>query len=88
MDKALTKRPDDTELSPLAQQVLDILGKYTAFPWPVFFAQCRRVNHDPARLGPTELEEILPRLSAGVARFTSPQKGENVERELRALLSN
>ncbi len=75
-------------LSPLAERVLGVLRFYTAFSWPVLRAQCDRLSLSPATLNAAQLPPLIPLLAAGVARFTSPLKGEQVRRELELLLRN
>ncbi len=77
--------PANVQLSPMAERVLAILSHHTAFPWPVLMAQCQRCNLDPAQIGAAEVKQLAPLLSAGVARFTSPQKGAQVLAELNKL---
>jgi hypothetical protein len=80
------KLPADVTLSPVAQTVLEVMSRYTVFPWPVLLAQCRRVGADPAALTAAEARPLVPFLAEGVARFTSPLKGEQVKAELLAAL--
>jgi hypothetical protein len=79
------KVPANIELSSLAERVLVVLSRYTAFSWPVLAAQCKRYNVDLAHLTANNLKLIAPHLAAGVARFTSPQKGEQALAELERL---
>lgn len=85
MDAGLTKRPAGVAFNALSSAVFDILAQYTAFPWPVMLAQCKRVAVDPANLTKKGLLDALPYIVAGVARFTSPEKATRAEQELRAL---
>jgi len=79
-----TSKPSD--LTPFAQRVFDTLAKYTAFPWPIMLAQCRRADVEPATLQARDLHKVIDFMSEGVARFTSPEKGEALRAELRALV--
>ena len=81
----LRQLPLGVTLGPLSLQVFDVLAKYTAFPWPVMVAQCKRCGVDAANLTPASLRQVIPYLSSGVARFTSPQKGDAARRELERL---
>ncbi|UJR85633.1 hypothetical protein [Sandaracinus amylolyticus] len=47
-------------------------------------AQCRREDLDPTSLSKTDVERLVPHLATVVARFTSPEKGEQVADALRA----
>jgi hypothetical protein len=85
-DDDLKQLPGGVTLGPLSRQVFEVLARYTAFPWPVMTAQAKRVGHDPTQLSPMALRQLIPLLSAGVARFTSPQKGDAARQELEALL--
>jgi len=73
-------------LSEFSAKVYEVLSRYTAFPWPVMAAQCRRLKLDPANLSAASLQQAAGLLSEGVARFTSPEKGQAVAEELRALM--
>jgi len=73
------------ELTPLAGMVFDVLSKYTAFPWPVLSTQCKRVGVEPGSMRPADLDKVIELLSDGVAKFTTPEKGESVRRELSLL---
>lgn len=86
MDAGLTKRPPGIAFNALSEAVFEVLSDYTAFPWPVMLAQCKRVAADPANLTKKTLSDAMPHLVMGVARFTSPEKGARVEQALRALL--
>lgn len=80
------QRPQGVVFNALSDAVFVILARYTAFPWPVMLAQCKRVSADPANLTKKGLADALQHLATGVARFTSPEKAHKVEIELRALL--
>jgi hypothetical protein len=83
---SLAKLPDGVVLTPLSARVFNILAAETAFPWAVMVAQCKRCSCDPTALTPGDLKTVLPFLSQGVARFTSPEKGERVRGELEKLI--
>lgn len=84
MERGLT-RPEG--LSDFSGQVFDVLARYTMFPWPVLKTQAERVGVDPARITPVHLDgPLLDYLAAGVARFTSSAKGDQVRGELAALV--
>jgi len=54
-------------LAPFSLQVFDTLARYTAFPWPVMLAQCKRANLDPAALTPQDLAKVLDLSPRGLA---------------------
>lgn len=83
---SLAKLPEGVVLMPLSAKVFDVLARETAFPWAVMLAQCKRCGCDPTALTPSDLKTVLPLLSQGVARFTSPEKGERVRAELDHLV--
>lgn len=83
---SLGKPPDGVVLAPLSAKVFDVLAQETAFPWPVMVAQCKRCAVDPTALTTTDLKTVTPFLAQGVARFTSPEKGERVRDELEKLI--
>ncbi len=73
-------------LSPFSQQVFDILARYTAFPWPVLTAQCRRSSIDPLHLDQETLGKVIGPLARGVGAFTSAAKAREFEEEITLLL--
>lgn len=81
----LGKPPEGIVLTPLSSRVFQVLAQHTAFPWAVMVAQCKRCDVDPTAIEPSELKKVTPFLSSGVARFTSPEKGESVTSELERL---
>jgi hypothetical protein len=72
-------------LTPFAEKVFDVLGRYTAFPWPIMLAQCKRANVDPAMLRASDLPKVLDFIVEAVERFTSPEKARAVRTELQQL---
>lgn len=85
MDPQVGRLPPGIELGPLSREVFDILAEHTAFPWPVLLAQALRIGADAPNLLHSDLERLAPRLADGVARFTSPDKGESVRARILAL---
>lgn len=79
------KLPPGIQLGPVAHSIFEILARYTAFPWPVLSAQCKRAACAPESLSLGELRVLIPLLAASVGRFTSPEKEQAVRRELEAL---
>jgi hypothetical protein len=73
-------------MNAFSARVFAVLSSYTAFPWPIMVSQCKRCNVDPGQLTPIALKSVIPHLATGVARFTSPQKGDLVKAELEALV--
>jgi hypothetical protein len=73
-------------LSPVSEQVVGILAKYTVFAWPVLTAQCRSGQVDPLHLDQETLGKVIGRLAQGVAAFTTPAKAKRFEEELLSLL--
>ncbi len=72
-------------MAPFARDVFDVLAKYTAFPWPILSAQCKRAGLDPLRLDGIGLTKIIPLVAEGVRLFTSPDKATLVTAELARL---
>jgi hypothetical protein len=85
MDTKLTRRPDGVHLNALSTAVFDVLARFTAFPWPIMLAQCKRVNVDPSELTADGLRKALPFIVHGVERFTDPVKAGQAEEELSSL---
>ena len=73
-------------LSPVSEQVLGIVAKYTVFAWPVLTAQCRRSQVDPMHLDKESLGQVFGPLAEGVAAFTNAAKARKFEEELATLL--
>jgi hypothetical protein len=86
MDDRLARRPEGIELNALSESVFVILERYTAFPWPVMFAQCKRVGADPAQLTVDQLQLAMPFIVQGVSRFTDPLRAQQAGRELAELV--
>jgi hypothetical protein len=62
-------------LSPLSTKVFHVLSLYTAFPWPLMHARCRRHRIDATALSPTTLGFMTHDLALGVARFNGTDAG-------------
>ena len=76
-------KPDG--LSSFSKEVFDVVARYTAFPWPIISAQCRRANVDAMNLDRESLGRVVDFISEGVGYFTSPEKATLVRRELALL---
>ncbi len=85
MEAPGNKLPAGVSLGPLSRAVFDVLARYTAFPWPVLSAQCKRAGCVAETLSLPELRGLIPALGASVGRFTSPEKEQAVCRELETL---
>lgn len=72
-------------LSPFSRAVFDAIAKYTAFPWPILTAQCKRGGLDPMNLDAAALTQLIPLIAQGVGLFTSPEKAALVRAELTRL---
>lgn len=79
------KLPSGVTLGPLSRAVFDVLARYTAFPWPVLSAQCKRAGCVAENLCLNDLRSLIPALGTSVGRFTSPEKELAVRRELETL---
>jgi hypothetical protein len=66
--------------------VLDILERYTMFPWPLLKTQTERVLLDPVHLDADALALVLDDLARSLARFTSVDRAEHARNELNELL--
>lgn len=87
MDGQGNKLPSGVQLGPLSRAVFDVLARYTAFPWPVLSAQCRRAGCLAEAMSVADLRNLIPALASSVGRFTSPEKELAVRRELGTLAS-
>lgn len=80
-------RPDRA-LSDLARQVVEILEDHTALAWTILESHCERAGLVPDALDLADLEGLMPGLAKGVARFSSPEKGEDVTIRIQALIDS
>lgn len=78
------RRP--THLSPLSSQVLDVLQRYTMFPWPLLKTQADRHGVDGAILDDANLHLLLDDVTKGLERFGSVEKAAAARTELLALM--
>lgn len=65
--------------------VFDVVARYTAFPWPILSAQCKRGGVDAMNLDSAGLAKIIPLVAQGVGLFTTPEKATLVSAELTRL---
>ncbi len=86
MDQSLARPPHGVTLNALSHRVFVVLSKYTAFPWPILKTQAARLGLDGEALQESDLARLIERLGRGVARFNSPEAGEDVSRELWTLI--
>lgn len=86
MELKTSKLPSGSAMSPLAGDIFRILERYTAFPWPILAAQCKRAGVTTDHLEAASLAILIPLLAAGVGRFTSPDKEAAVKKELLGLV--
>lgn len=78
------KRPP-AELSDVGRRAFDVLAEFTSFPGPVLVAQLKRHGIAPEDVDCEGLRLALEDIAHGVARFTSPEKGDAVLARLREL---
>ena len=78
--------PEGMKLNELSEAVFEVLSEHTIFPWPVLKTQAKRLELDAAALKVADLERLIEPLASGVERFTSPEAGAAVGRQLRKLL--
>ncbi|HET6581944.1 MAG TPA: hypothetical protein VFG69_00830 [Nannocystaceae bacterium] len=64
----------------------DLLGRFTAFPWALITAVCRRHGCDPRALTRSEIEAMIPAIALAVASFNEVDDGFRVKRELLVML--
>ena len=75
---------DKPVLSPCAKEVADIIRQYSTLAEAILNAQCKITGCSIAGLTPGDLKDLIPRLKDAVQRFTSPQKADQLEADLRA----
>jgi hypothetical protein len=73
-------------LGEVAHEVLRALSVYTPLAWPIIEVTCGKAQIIPATLNHAELEALIPAFAKSVARFTTPQKAQAAEADLRRLL--
>lgn len=64
----------------------DLLRRFTAFPWALMNAVCRKHGCDPAALTRSEIEALIPAFALGIASFNDVDDGFRVKRELLVML--
>ncbi len=72
-------------MGPFSRSVFEVLARYTAFPWPILSAQCKRSGVDAMNLDSAGLAKIIPLVARGVGLFTTPEKAILVSAELARL---
>lgn len=72
-------------VSPLCDAVLDVLGRYTAFPWATLRAACERIGFDPHLLDHDALAELVQPLALQIALFNDVEAAFVLKRELLLL---
>jgi hypothetical protein len=77
--------PDGVTLGKLSQEVVGVLATATPFAWPILETQCKQTGTDPATLQRDDLDALVPLLVKTVARWTCPEKGEEIRRMLQLL---
>ena len=81
----VAKRPDG--INAIGNDALEVLERYTMFPWPMLKTQVERNEADPLNLTVDDLERTIDVLREAIARFSSPEKGQKAAEELRALVT-
>lgn len=77
------KRPDD--VSEITNATLDVLERYTMFPWPLLKTQAEKLLLDPKQLDADGLSLCVDEIHAALNRFTSAEKADRAATELRDL---
>ncbi|MBK6921157.1 MAG: hypothetical protein IPH07_27420 [Deltaproteobacteria bacterium] len=72
-------------VSPLCDAVLDVLSRYTAFPWATLRAACERVGIEPRKLDHRALAELAQPLALQIALFNDVEAAFVLKRELLLL---
>ncbi len=76
----------DRDINMLSEKVMQILRKSTPLAWAIFNKQCSMYGFDAAQLTIDQLSKVSKILADAVARFTSPQKGEQTLQLLKKLI--
>ena len=74
-------------LNPFTDSVFRVLEAFVVSPWGVLKLECSRGGLDPLNLDEGDLEALLPRLRAHVARLTDGDHADHAEASLRDLLA-
>lgn len=78
------RRPEGA--SPVTSVILDVLGAYTMFPWPLLKTQAERHGLNGAQLTLEQVRVIAVDVEAALARFTSPEKAKAAMADLWSAL--
>jgi hypothetical protein len=70
----------------LALQLYELVKKFCYFPHAIIKTQCKRINKTPGTVTVEDLPVLAPWIGKSVATFTNPIKGEEVEKEIRAMI--
>jgi hypothetical protein len=81
----MNDRDSPAELNELSRRILRAIERYSALAWPLLKTQCRLTTKDPATLEESDLPVVAAAVGTAAARFTSPDKGERLRREILAL---
>lgn len=79
------KRP--LGLGPVSAAALDVLERYTMFPWPLLKTQAERMLLDPINLDADALALLMNELCDALASITSAEKAAVARKELSELLA-
>lgn len=74
-----------TALSPLAQQIREIVAQYSRLPDAILNAQCKNLGTTPDALTRAQIPQLAERIGTAVGMFTNPQKGRQAEQEILQL---
>ena len=72
-------------MSICSRALLDVLGRYTAFPWAFVVITCKRLDLEPARLQPLDLVLLVQPLAMGLATLSDVDEAFALKRDLTLL---
>ena len=88
--RAMMKTPPSFEpteaLDALGRAVFAVLREVTPLAWTLLTNQCARRKLEVSTLTREQWRSLVPELASSIARFTSPQKGEEVRDRMMLLL--
>ena len=84
--KTLPSFEPTESLDALGRAVFEILREVTPLAWTLLSNQCAKRNLEASTLTREQWRSLVPEIVSSIARFTSPQRGEEVHHKMMLLL--
>jgi hypothetical protein len=72
-------------MSDSSRELLEVLDRFTAFPWAFVVTACKRLELEPARLEPRDLVLLIQPLALQLAALADVDDAFALKRELTML---